>query len=142
MTIEKLQKVATTHVDASFKARWLRWWNSPADVKIQNIFPSTLPLREKVLEDWLHRASFWAQLEKGVEAEIASFENECSTDVGWASAEDVMQPAHYVEHWRLILWDKAFRVYFDEKGEFKFSKGLNLMEFQEGPIAIKRVAYR
>ena len=81
-------------------------------------------------------------MEKGVEAEIASFENECTIDVDWASAEDIMPPAHYVEHWRLLLWDKAFRVYFDEKGEFKFTKGLNLMEFQEGPIAIKRVAYR
>ena len=62
MTIEKLQKVATTHVDATYKARWLRWWNSPADVKTQNMFPSTLPLRERVLDDWLHKASFWAQV--------------------------------------------------------------------------------
>ena len=64
MSIEKLQKVATTHVDASIKARWLRWWNSPADVKTINKFPSSLPLREKVLDDWLHRASFWAQVLK------------------------------------------------------------------------------
>jgi hypothetical protein len=62
MSIEKLQKVATTHVDASVKARWLRWWNSPADVKAKNKFPTSLPLREKVLEDWLHKASFWAQV--------------------------------------------------------------------------------
>jgi len=62
MTIEKLQKVATTHVDATFKARWLRWWNSPAEVKTQNMFPASVPLREKVLDDWLHRASFWAQV--------------------------------------------------------------------------------
>ena len=39
MTIEELQKVATTHVDASFKARWLRWWNSSAKVKTKNKFP-------------------------------------------------------------------------------------------------------
>ena len=51
MTIEKLQKVATTHVDASFKAKWLGWWNSPAGVKIKNKFPYALPLREKVLDD-------------------------------------------------------------------------------------------
>ena len=56
--------------------------------------------------------------------------------------EDLIQPAQFVEHWRLILWDKAFRVYFDDKGDLKFTKGLNLMEFEEGPIAIKRVAYR
>ena len=40
------------------------------------------------------------------------------------------------------MWDKAFRVYFDDKVDLKFTKGLNLMEFEEGPIAIKRVAYR
>jgi hypothetical protein len=80
-------------------------------------------------------------LEKGVEAEIASFENECFVDINWISA-DILQPSNYVEHWRLILWDKAFRVYFDDKGELKFVKGLDLMEFEEGPIAIKRVAYR
>jgi hypothetical protein len=62
MTIEKLQKVATTHVDASFKAKWLRWWNSPAKVKIENQFPSTVPLREKFLDEWLNKASFWAQV--------------------------------------------------------------------------------
>jgi hypothetical protein len=62
MTIEKLQKVATTHVDAHFKAKWLRWWNSHAEVKDKNRFPSSLPIREKVLENWLNKASFWAQV--------------------------------------------------------------------------------
>ena len=62
MAIEKLQKVATTHVDASFKARWLRWWNSPVDVKTQNMFPSNLPLHERVLDDWLHKAYLWAHV--------------------------------------------------------------------------------
>ena len=81
-------------------------------------------------------------MEKGVEVEIASFKNECLIDVDWASSEDVLQPADYVEHWRLVLWDKAFRVYFDENADYKFTKGVNLMEFEEGPIAIKRVAYR
>jgi len=80
-------------------------------------------------------------LEKGVEAEIASFENECSIDIDWNSAE-ILQPSNYVEHWRLNLWDKAFRVYFDDKCDFKFVKGLDLYEFEEGPIAIRRVAYR
>lgn len=81
-------------------------------------------------------------MEKGVEAEIASFENEADVDIDWGSSEDILQPANYVEHWRLILWDKAFLVYFDDKGDLKFVKGLDLLEFEEGPIAIKRVAYR
>lgn len=62
MSIEKLQKVATSHVDASVKTKWLRLWNSPTNVKEQEKFPSVLPLREKVLDEWLHRASFWAQV--------------------------------------------------------------------------------
>ena len=33
-------------------------------------------------------------------------------------------------------------IYFDDKGDLKFSKGLDFMEFEEGSIAIKRVAYR
>ena len=81
-------------------------------------------------------------MEKGIKAEIASFENENSVDIDWGFAEDILQPANYVEHWRLILWDKAFQVYFDDKGDLKFVKGIDLMEFDEGPITIKRVAYR
>ena len=61
MTIEKLQKVATTHVDASLKAMWLRWRNSLTEVKNRNNFPSIFSLREKVLDDWLNKISFWAQ---------------------------------------------------------------------------------
>ena len=81
-------------------------------------------------------------MEKGIEGEIASFENECSIDIKWISMEDLLQPAHLVEHWRLILWYKAFRMYFDDKGVLKFTKGLDLMEFKKGPITIKHVAYQ
>jgi hypothetical protein len=80
-------------------------------------------------------------LEKGVEAEIASFENKLTVDIDWNSTK-IFHPSNYVEHWRLILWDKAFRVYFEEKADLTFSKGLDLFEFAEGTIAIKRVAYR
>ena len=80
-------------------------------------------------------------MEKGVEAEIASFENELSVDIDWNSTETILQPSNYVEHWRLNLWDNAFRVYFDDKGDLKFVKGLDLMKFDEGSIAIKCVAY-
>ena len=51
MTIEKLQKVATTHVDAHFKARWLRWWNFTTEFKEENKFPLAPPLRKKVLKN-------------------------------------------------------------------------------------------
>ena len=81
-------------------------------------------------------------MEKRVEGEIASFENECSIDINWVSMKDLLQLAQFVEFWRVVLWDKAFRLYFDEKGVLKFTKGLDLMQFEEGPLAIKRVAYR
>ena len=68
MTIDKLQKVATTHVNASFKARW--WWNSSTHVKPQNMFPYTFLLCKKVLGDWLYKASFWAEI---LQAIIISF---------------------------------------------------------------------
>jgi hypothetical protein len=32
-------------------------------------------------------------------------------------------------------------MYFDDKADLKFVKGLDLMEFEDGSIAIKRVAY-
>ena len=83
-----------------------------------------------------------SQLEKMIDGEITEFENECSIDIDWASTEDILQPAHFVKHWRLILWDKAFRVYFDEKRVLKSTKGIDLIKLEEGPMAIKRVAYR
>jgi len=44
--IKKHQKMATIHVDASLKAKWLQWWNSSTKVKIENKFPSALPFCE------------------------------------------------------------------------------------------------
>ena len=37
--------------------------------------------------------------------------------------------------------DKVFRVHFDDKGDLKFDKGLDLLKFKEGPIAIQCIAY-
>jgi hypothetical protein len=81
-------------------------------------------------------------LEKGVKVGIASFENECSVDIDYGSMEDFLQPANYVEHWRLILWDKTFQVYFDNKGGLKFIISLDLMEFEEDLISINCIAYQ
>ena len=62
MTIEKFQKVATTQVDACFKARCLWLWNSPIDAKTKNKFPTSLLLSEKILDDWLHKVILWAHV--------------------------------------------------------------------------------
>jgi len=50
MTIEKLQKVASTLVDATTKAKWLRWWNSTTIVRSKNRFLIVVPLKEKMLD--------------------------------------------------------------------------------------------
>ena len=50
-----------------------------------------------------------------MKGEIASLKNECSIDIDWVFTEDIWQPAYFVEHWRLILWDKAFQMYSDDK---------------------------
>ena len=81
-------------------------------------------------------------MESTVEAEVKAFENQCPFDIDWDATPGILKPTEYVEHWRVIVWDKAFRVYFDEKAELKFTKGVNILEFEEGPIAVKRVAYR
>jgi len=62
MTIEKLQKIVTCPVEASFKAKWLHWWNAPVPERLANKFPVDKPMRERTLDDWLHKASFWAQV--------------------------------------------------------------------------------
>ena len=62
MTIEKLQKIVTCPVEASFKAKWLHWWNASTRERSENKFPIDKPIRKKALDDWLHKASFWAQV--------------------------------------------------------------------------------
>ena len=62
MTIEKLAKLATANVSKEFKARWLRWWNSSLTVRDGNCFPTENPVKEKTLDAWLPKASFWAQV--------------------------------------------------------------------------------
>ena len=57
MTIEKLQKVATSAVEPEYKAKWLHWWNSSTMVRIGNQFPSELPMKVTIIETWLSKAS-------------------------------------------------------------------------------------
>ena len=78
---------------------------------------------------------------RGFRLRLLHFENVCSVEIDWGSMEDIFQLGDYVEHWRLILWDKAFLVYFDDNKDLRFVKGLDFMEFKESPISIKRIAY-
>ena len=61
MTIEKLQKIATSQVEGVHKAKWLRWWNSSSMQRAAYCF---LPpnFKEADLDFWLNKATFWAQV--------------------------------------------------------------------------------
>ena len=57
MTLEKLQKIVPTAVEAKNKARWLRWWNSSPISRLSYRF--LLPdFKENELNPWLNKASF------------------------------------------------------------------------------------
>lgn len=62
MTLERLHKVATTNVHNSFKAKWLKWWNSSVEFRASVHFPEDNPMKDKVLDAWLNRASLWAHV--------------------------------------------------------------------------------
>lgn len=61
MTLEKLQKIATTPVDGKYKVRWLKWWNSsPMTRDALRFLPPNFI--DNDLDLWLVKASFWAQV--------------------------------------------------------------------------------
>ena len=81
-------------------------------------------------------------MEKEVAVEIETLEESLSVDIDWDASETILRPREYVDHWRIILWDKAFKPYLGDKPNIGFAKGDNLLEFEEGSLAVKRVAYR
>ena len=62
MTIKKSQEIVTCPVKTSLKAKWLHWWNASIRERSKNKFPINKLKRENALDDWLHKASFWAQI--------------------------------------------------------------------------------
>jgi hypothetical protein len=81
-------------------------------------------------------------LEKEVAVEIETLEESLSVDIDWDASETILRPREYVDHWRIVLWDKAFKPYLGDKPDIAFAKDVNLLELEEGALAIKRVAYR
>jgi len=81
-------------------------------------------------------------LEKEVAVEIETLEKSLSVDIDWDASETIMRLREYVDHWRIVLWNNAFKPYLGDKPDIAFAKGDNLLEFEEGALAIKRVAYR
>jgi len=80
-------------------------------------------------------------LEKEIAVKIEILEESVSVDIDWDASETILLPREYVDHWRIVLWDKAFKPYLGDKPDIAFVKGDNLLEFEEGALAIKRVAY-
>ena len=56
LTLEKLQKTATTHEPGHFKARWLKWWNSSSMSRVFLNLTSN-DTRDSGLDVWLSKAS-------------------------------------------------------------------------------------
>ena len=81
------------------------------------------------------------QLEKEVSVEIETFKESLKVDIDWDTFETILRPREYIDHWRIVLWDRAFKPYLGDKPDIPFAKGDNLLEFEEGALAIKRVAY-
>jgi hypothetical protein len=81
-------------------------------------------------------------LEKEISVQIESFQDDLTVDIDWDASETILRPREYVDHWRILLWDRAFKPYLGDKPDIPFSKGDNLLEFEEGALAIKRIAYR
>jgi hypothetical protein len=59
MTLDKLQKIVPAAVEAKYKARWLRWWNSSPNSRVSYRFPPP-DCKESDLDPWLNKAAFWA----------------------------------------------------------------------------------
>lgn len=62
MTLERLYKIATANVHGDFKSKWLQLWNGTNEEREAYRFPSDRPLKDKILDAWLHKASLWAQV--------------------------------------------------------------------------------
>ena len=160
MTIEKLQKVATSQVDAEYKAKWLHWWNSSTNVHLGNKFPSEIPLKSTTFEPWLNKASFWAQvrqapflfckscflchfaqpcdmffplqLEAPIAEDFVKFEGELQQAINWDAFGGIMGPKDYIDRWRILLWDRAFLPLFVAKDNLKFTKDIELRKMDGG----------
>jgi hypothetical protein len=82
------------------------------------------------------------QLKKEVAVEIKTFKESLSVDIDWHASKTILRPHEYVDQWRIVLWDRAIKPYLGDKPNIPFAKCDNFLEFEEGVLVIKRVAYR
>jgi hypothetical protein len=81
------------------------------------------------------------QLKREVWVHIENFEDSLSVDIDWGAFETILRPCEYVDHWKIVLWDGVFKPYLGDMPDIVFIKGDNFLEFEEGALSIKRVAY-
>ena len=81
-------------------------------------------------------------MEDAVEHNFVKMVLDENLDIDWKVEEGVLEPAAYVDHWRVVLYDHAFSYYFAASTNMKFAKGTKLRDFEDGPQIIHRVIYR
>ena len=50
------------------------------------------------------------QLEREASNQIDTFEENLVVDIDWDASEIILRPHEYVDHWRIVLWDRAFKL--------------------------------
>ena len=169
MTIEKLQKIATSQVDKVYKAKWLRWWNSSTMRRAAYRFPSP-NFREADLDFWLNKATFWAQvvlnlklytlkkisksyafltlywfslqLEDHVVKQCNELLGDEVGEMNWNASGGIKKPSDYVESWRILLWDKAFQPFLNPAAKPAFLKSSTFEKHPGALLVVNRVFYR
>jgi hypothetical protein len=81
------------------------------------------------------------QLEHNVVEEFASMESSFARPIDWNVSVGVLQPAEFVDRWRIFLLDSAFEQFFDDDADPRFFKASNLNEFG-GSQSVQRVIYK
>ncbi|KAG0605740.1 hypothetical protein M758_9G084500 [Ceratodon purpureus] len=140
LTLDRLHKIATANVPCEHKTKWLKWWNATLAVRKSVRFPEDRPMKDKVLEPWLHTASLWAQLESFLDSELQKLITTQNLYIDWK--DDVLRPDQYVEKWRVSLWKKAYGFLLSATASPKFHKGSDLLKIEGGKLAGYRLLYR
>lgn len=167
ITIEKLQKLATTQVEPEFKAKWLCWWNSRSMRRAAYRF---LPpdFKEADFNFWLNKATFWTkfvlifliqillhllyfiiiaiyyslQLEDRVVKQFNEISGDELDDIDWKASGGIRKPSDHIESWRILLQVKAFQPFLNPATNPPFLKGSIFEDHPGAPLAEKWVFYR
>ena len=82
------------------------------------------------------------ELEKKIWVQFETFHDNLTVDIDWDALQTILRPREYVDHRKILLWERAFKIYLSNKPNIPFAKSDNLLAFEEDALAIKRIAYR